>query len=274
MRGLVAVSFTLAIAALSGCVELVEGEDPDVDAAAAEADRLLDEYNDKAGHIAGTVLGADGGLLEGATVDLLTVQSARTDEAGRFSFVDLTPGLYTVIVNAADHLETRTDVEVAAGQFARPEVTLQALPSPEPYFTVFRFEGYADPAMTPFGFFGCYSCSVEGDLDPEGLTEIVLEAEMGPTQDPFLPPSSSFAWMLDVWNDEEGSSTDGYEASPMHVHVLAEEFVEAPTQFYLGIEPQADFIVSGGQQFTSYLTAFYHQSAPEDYTAFQLEDEP
>lgn len=270
MRGPVALCLTLALAALSGCVELVEG-DADAQAAADEADRLLDEYNEKAGHIAGTVTGSDGLLLEGAVVDLLTVQSGKSDEQGRFTFLDLAPGVYTLVVSAPDHLESRTDIEVAAGQFARPSVALAAVPAPTPYYTVYSMHAYAEPAASFFGFTQCYSCSLEGTFDSEGLTEVLVEAELGEYQDPFFQ-SSSFMWSLETCG-EECSYAGDYRESPMRASVT-EDLAPLAEHFHLMVEPQADFLVHSGQEFTAYLTAFYFGGAPEDFSAFLLEEEP
>src|SRR5436853_5786430 len=91
MRGLVALSLVLTLASLSGCVSLVEdGSDPDLEAAAADADRALDDYQAKAGHIAGLVSDATGTPLVGALVDLVGIQSdVSTDDKGHFAFLDL-----------------------------------------------------------------------------------------------------------------------------------------------------------------------------------------
>lgn len=273
MRGLVALCLSLAVAAVSGCVELVdqEPEAQATQAAAEEAERLLDEYNEKAGHIAGTVTGADGLPIEGATVDLLTVQVAKTDGQGRFTFIDLAPGVYTVVVAAVDHLEARSDVEVAAGQFARPAVQLEAVPAPQPYSTVYRLDGYAEPFSTSFGFRSCYYCSLDGPLDPEGLSEILVEAEMG-SGGPLLR-ASTFEWGLEACSADECTYVNGYDQSPMRFSLLGEDVVAGAEHVHLYIEPYADFLVHFGQDFTAYLTAFYHEGAPEGYSAFDLPED-
>lgn len=268
MRGLVALSLVLTLASLSGCVSLVEdGQDPDLDAAAAEAQRAIDDYEAKAGHIAGIVADAAGVPLAGALVDLVGVQAdLATDEKGHFAFLDLVPGVYTLAVDAEGFETAKTSVDVTPGQFARPEITLQAV-EPAAYTELYRLDGYAEFQALGIGL-SCYSCYLEGDLG-EGLTELVLEADMQSTN---FGGAHAFYWDLvtSTADYEDSSGVGGQEASPMRVLVPASDLTEDATQFTYDLRPVANLVMFQ-QAFTGYVSAFYYGAAPDDYSAFAFE---
>jgi hypothetical protein len=285
MRGLVAVVVALAVASFSGCVELVGEEDPELEAAANEAAKALDEHRSKVGHVSGIVVGADGVPLAGALVDLVTVAQVRSDDAGRFSFLDLAPGKYSLAAEAEDHSSTTTDVDVTAGTYTRPRLELEALPDPEPYMTVHRLDGYSDPGVLGLNYYSCY-CTLEGALDQDGLVEVLLEASIDEHGTPF-DGASSFDWGFiatteqssgnesdddpyDSDDEVEYSESYGYDNSPMRVTIPAEEVVEGAGTFYAQFYP-ANGLVTFGQPFTAFVSVFYHEGAAEDYTAFDLE---
>lgn len=69
--------------------------------------------------IVGTVVDPAGAAIQGASIAVLSadngmMRSAKTDNAGRFSFPQLKPGLYTVKV-AAEHFEPQENQSVTAG---------------------------------------------------------------------------------------------------------------------------------------------------------------
>lgn len=271
MRGLVALCLMLATAAFSGCVELVDPEEADVDAAAREAEAMLDEYQADAGHIAGTVLGADGVALAGALVDVTGVATdVATDGAGRFTFIDLVPGSYQVVVEAAEHLPASLTVDVAAGQFSRPQVQLEAMPGPEPYFEVHSYDGYADFLANNmvFPFASCY-CQFEGPLVTDGLVEVILEGATPYDGAAFL------YWGLGTWNSTdshyETSYLSGGDYTPFAQRIGAEELGEDVDHYVLDMRPDSGLLDLGSQEFTAYLSFFYHEAAPEDYTATKVE---
>lgn len=287
MRGLVAVVVALAVASFSGCVELVGDEDPELEAAANEAAKALDEHRSKVGHVSGIVVGADGVPLAGALVDLVTVAQVKTDDAGRFSFLDLAPGKYSLAAEAEDHSSSTTDVDVTAGTYTRPRLQLEALPDPEPYMTVHRLDGYADPGVLGLNSHSCH-CTIDGPLDQDGLVEVLLEASIDEYATP-MGGHSAFDWGFfattqersenesengsdaDSDNDEvEYSESYGYDNSPMRVTIPGDEIVEDATAFYAQFYP-SNGLVTFGQPFTAYVSVFYHEGAAEDYTAFDLE---
>lgn len=258
---------TLAVAAFSGCVEFV-GEDPDLDAAAAEADQALADYQAKAGHISGTVSRADGTVLAGARVDLATVGQLKTDDSGRFSFLDLTPGTYALAVEATDYLSTRLDVDVLAGQFTRPDVRLEAIPAPEPYHTVHRLDGYTQVNALGSSLLGC-SCTLEGAFDDEGLVEVLLEATVD-HESTGLSAGYSFNWDFTASSEDDSSNAYGYEMSPMRVSIPADELEADAESFYASFQPEAN-LIGLSQSFTAIVTVFYHEGAAEDYTGLDAE---
>ena len=267
MRGPPAIALVLLLAGLSGCVSLVE-DDPDAQAALAEAEQALEDYAPKTGHIAGTVTSAvDGLVVTTASVDVLGIANDLTADAqGRFVVLDLAPGTYELLVSAPDFLEQSLTVDVAAGQFSRPAVVLEAVPDPEPYYTVYRLDGFAELGTPFFGAFSCY-CYMDGELDEEGLTEILIEGTMDPSWTGAAP---AFDWMFEAYseaNEDWTYASGSHESSPMRVSLLAEEIVAQPSGFYLHAEPSSGLLLPAPQQaFTVVVSAFYYGAAAEDYT--------
>jgi hypothetical protein len=267
MRGLVALVVALAVASMSGCVELVGEEDPELQAAADEAAQALEHHQSRVGHISGQVVGADGQPLAGAIVDLVTVAQVKTDEAGRFSFLDLTPGEYSVAAEAIDHLAASTDLSVAAGQYSRPRIQLEPQPAPEPYFEVYSMEGYDQLNVLGLGMFSCYSCSFDGTLGEEGLAEVVFEARLHQS----MPTGSrDLEWLFAAYDANESSEFSGYEPSPMRITIPGEDIADGATDFHAHVSPGTS-LVAMNQAYAARLSLFYYEGAPEGYSAFDLE---
>jgi hypothetical protein len=269
---LVLVPALLLLASLSGCVSLVEdGNDADLDAAADEASQAYSDYEARAGHISGTVLDGDGSPLAGALVDLVGIQEdLATDAKGRFAFLDLTPGVYTLSAQKDDFVSASTSVAVASGQFARPSLMLVSA-APAPYMTVFSFDGYQELSTLGFGV-SCYNCDMSDTMDAEGLTQAVLEADLGGSPTPFVQ-ADGFSWYLESM-DEDGNTTYArdayyeYTPAPMHEILDADEFTPGATRWVLHIEPTSSLQVSMQQQFHGFLSIFYNGPAPEGYSAY------
>lgn len=266
MRGLVAVVVALAVASFSGCVELVGEEDPDLQAAADEAAQALEEHRTKVGHISGQVVGADGVPLAGALVDLVTVAQVKTDEAGRFSFLDLTPGEYSLAAEATDHLSSSVDLDVRAGQYTRPRIELEVAPE-QAYFTTYQLDGYSEPGFIGTGnfLFSC-DCYLYGEIDPEGLVEVLIEGQTEGHNSPF-GSSYGFNWQFEAAGENESSYQSDYSETPMRVSIAGEDIAAGAQEFYGYFEP-ASSLVDFGEAFTVFVTLFYYEGAAEDYTAF------
>lgn len=272
MRVLVALPVVLVLSMMSGCVSLVEdGGDADLESAAAEGERAVEEYQVTTGHIAGTVADAGGLGIGGATVDLVGMQGgATTDAQGRFTFVDLAPGVYTLEAKAPGFVPTQASVDVKAGDFARPVLQL-APEAPAAYHEVFHFEGYSDVGLLGVGV--TCSCSFEGDLS-EGLDSAILEARLGAPNNP-VPQADSFSWSLGSWNEtgedtvyaDDSGDYDNQAASPMVVLLDADDFAPQAVHYVLDIEPQAP-LGHLQQPFDGYLSVFYNGPAPEGYSAY------
>lgn len=264
MRGALLLSMTFALAALSGCAELVE--DPQVQEAAAAAQDHLDEAQDQVskvpGHVAGTVRDADGAAVAEAVVSLEgLIESDATDEDGSFAFVDLPAGSYVLLVAADGFVDAKRSIEVQPGLFTRPEITLEAVPAPEPYSEVNRFDAYVD--ATGVYFFGC-SCDFDFDL-AEGLGDLVVEAV---SEDRTMPMTSGgFYFDLGAYADDEYvASVNGYGNDPMWVLVPGADLAEAD-HAYMHLSP--DGFLDLGHAYTVYVTEFYHGTAPEGYSALE-----
>jgi Carboxypeptidase regulatory-like domain len=91
--------------------------------------------------IVGTVTDPSGAAIGGATVTIVgadtgSSRSARTDDAGRFNFPQLKPGVYSVKAEA-EGFESRTNGSVSAGLGQRQTVTfILTLPAPKGEVTV------------------------------------------------------------------------------------------------------------------------------------------
>lgn len=265
MRGPLAIALVLLLAGLSGCVSLVE-DDPDAQAAVAEAEQAIDDYAAKTGHIAGTITsGTDGLAVTTASVDVTGVATDLVADAqGRFVILDLAPGTYELLVSAPGFLEQSLAVSVAAGQFSRPEVVLAPVPAPQAYYTTMRMDAFAEFG-TLFGTLSC-ACSMSGELDPEGLTGLLVEAVLGDAN--AGPSADSFQWSLETSNaTDDWAYAGGYSSAPLRALVPLEDIVPAADEVYLSVEPYAGALPYVDQAFTAYLSAFYYGPVPEDFTA-------
>ena len=269
MRLALLPALMLAIPLLSGCAGLVE-EDPAAAAAALadEAEAYADEAEQAVenlpGHIAGTVVAANAPPIAGATVLLGALPLPRTPAAdGSFAFVDLETGDYDLTAVADGFLESQSSASVQPGIFVRPSIVLEAVPAPEPYSEVFKFEGYADLAG-PIGFSNCY-CWFDFPL-AEDLQDLVIEAVLDEPNSPFS--SDWMTWYLSTYDEatEEGNSFGGQETSPMSIRLPGDE-VGPASEGYLEVRPSGDLVPEFNRTFTAYVSAFYHGLAPEGYTA-------
>lgn len=259
MRGLAVASLLLALTTVSGCVEFVDGTEPNLDDAAQEAQDLLADYQETAGHIAGTIRDTDGAPLMGAIVDLVGFNhSALTDPDGGFAFLDLVPNVYSLRAVADGYLEIQSDVNVSAGTFARPTLQLDAAPD-EPYTELYLFDGYSQLSVGPFrsGVMWC-SCGVEMPVSAD-LVDLVFEGELDAT---FLGSDDLDYWL---YNETELLAS-GTEHSPMRIQIPAEDLGNS-TVLYAYLEPsQHPLTVRVDEWFRGYVTLFYGEGSPEGYS--------
>lgn len=261
MRGVAVAGLLLALTTFSGCVEFVDGTQTDLDAAAQEVGDAVADYQQKAGHIAGTVRGADGAPLVAAIVDLVGFNhSALTDPDGGFAFLDLSPAAYSLHVLAEGYLEGQSDVAVTAGEFARPSIQLEPVP-PQPYSEVYSLQGYSQIGAGPFGTgtFWC-DCGIEVPVYPD-FVDLVIEAER------HSAPLGGED--LDYWIDNETNNVAwGTEHSPMRLEFTADD-IGKTDWLYVGLRPTQGLLdVHLNEWFQGFITLFYVEGAPEGYSAY------
>lgn len=267
MRGFVATCLLLCAAAFSGCVEFVdEPSQADVDAAAAEAERALAEYQAKAGHIAGSVLDTEGLAIAGAVVDLVgTDRSVVANDAGEFAFLDLPPATYALRAAAEGYVDAQQELQVAAGEFTRPTLELELVPAPAPYYETVSFSGYQEMAGTPLSWCDCYFEVAVA----EGAVDYVLEAELGSN---WGPSQEGFHFSLDNFGYGGESVVAGWSEAPLFIRVPATDLGNG-TGLTIHLQPDSDdpFHIGFQQTFTGYLTVFYGQGMPDGFTALDLQ---
>lgn len=88
------------------------------------------------GNISGVVNDVSSALVSEAEVSLVNAQQAvlsrtRTDAQGRFSFRDLRPGSYVILVSRADFNQRREPVQIAAGESKEVTIILEINPLSE-----------------------------------------------------------------------------------------------------------------------------------------------
>lgn len=143
MRSLIA-SLIILLPAVAGCIA---ADDPDK--AKSTVNTTVDP-NSEFGLVSGTVIDDEARGIKGAEVALRDTEFlTRTDEEGRFQFLDVLPGEYIIDAARLGYEPAVTKVTVVAGQ----EVIVQGLrlallaTVEETYFKLTQFRGFYDCAL-------------------------------------------------------------------------------------------------------------------------------
>lgn len=162
------------------------------------------------GGMEGTVTNDEAVPVVGAQVALLETDNVtRTDPAGRFSFSDVPPGTYSVVVEKLGFEGTGKKVSVVAGEIARADFQLLGVVLKELYSETFTFAGYirygqalVDIVTDSFGVPGCEACTF--DFNATGDTEaMVFEILFTPT---VANPTGPTLLGYQIWDD--GTNTN------------------------------------------------------------------
>ena len=219
------------------------------------------------GAISGVVVDDAIRPVAGATVTLAsTGANATSDEEGLFTFLDLEPGFYAMSAGAPLFLPTQVTADVVAGETAKVKVQLLRDPTPQPYHTTYKHEGFMQAWGTIAQFFvestqesGACDCRIYFQPDPSPsafLFEAVWEES--------VPNPTGPSEFYHILEELEGDLYDtGYCASPCYADV--------GTGDYGGGEMMArldgpDEWVEVQQTFTMFVTVWYNGEPPEGWS--------
>lgn len=126
-------------------------------------------------------------LLQGAGL------TATTDEQGQFRFLDLRPGSYVAVANAANHEAAPVNVDVRAGEYTDLEVSARRTFSNDGYIITTQYSIFTACATSAVVVSTVFSCLADSDsyrpglsvanFTEEGITYLVAEVKLNQADD-------------------------------------------------------------------------------------------
>ncbi len=267
-------------AGLAGCAEAVDDSQEIVLESAApdevqeaesggEAPTRQTPHAGERGHLTGFVVDDSLRPVEGARVALPGLDLGDTTQAdGAFSFPDLWPGPYRLTAEAAGHDPANTVVEVVADEFVQVKFVLQRVAPPTPYHETQTFAGFADVVL-PYTLMWwsptCPSCTFRFDVEPEGLQTLVVEVVRDMTPGGFYVGADA-DYFVRVYSEETARVIgDCWCYNPAYMRFDAEA-LEEDSVMGLFVRPYARPVPEFNVEFQVYVTAFYHEPAPDEWS--------
>ncbi len=219
------------------------------------------------GHLTGFVLDDSLRPVPGALVTLPGLNATdRSGEDGAFAFPDLWPGPYRVTAEAANHRSADTVVEVPADEFVKLKFILERVAPPTPRHETQVLTGFADVAVPyhPVNFVSfCNACVFFFDLDLENLEGVVLEVYREQESVADLGGSDYFIHLATMSLGAEVHRA--YHDNPAMVRLEPEDIPDE-SSYYLNVRPFAQSVPEFSVSFQIFITAFYHEPPPENWS--------
>lgn len=269
--------------ALAGCAKPAAPA-PVEDIVSAVAGPSAEELARTPGTLAGIVRTA---ALEPIANATLTVpresRTVTTNEAGLFRIEALPPGEHMVTIAAKGFVTRSLTAAVRNGTLSEVDIVLERAGSTEPYHETIELAGFLScsaRAATPMGeeLRDCASAdpnhrdAFEFEVG-EKAKQVVVELVWTPDDNPagkrltlFLETAGYGALDLDLGN----ATGEGYAAVRAPVDVVARYYPEGGLmRARVELTPTEPVAIAAQARFTVYVTAFYHEPAPEGFSVLQ-----
>lgn len=142
----------LALTGLAGCVG---GQSASVETTSASVSVSPGDVDLDTG-IRGTVMSTELSPIPEAVVQVDDLPSVKTDNAGVFEVLGLTPGDHSLVVQALGYASVARKVTANQGEVAEVRITLERLEIQEPYIEVLVRDGYDICSYALFAFVGSF----------------------------------------------------------------------------------------------------------------------
>jgi hypothetical protein len=258
----------MAAASLAGCSSKAASDSGTADALQSLDARQV-EVLEGTGSIKGVVVDDAIRPLTKATVSLGGKQATSlTDASGQFVFTGLQPGVYFVAVNATGFTSTQSSVEVKAGEVTPARIQMQRNYDPVPYHETQIFRGHIDLWVSEGSYVaeelaaGTLQCTCKWNFtaSPQART-FVLDLD-GTTTFPPLPGTTGNVYW--EYFTADGKLFDSYYGTFPFSVAIAPEQTNTTEDWTLRITGGAS--PTGAMDFTAYLTIFYVDPAPKDWS--------
>jgi hypothetical protein len=222
------------------------------------------------GAISGLTLNDEALPLAGARIGISPGTAEITSDAeGRFSFSELAPGTYALVVERVGYESTGRKAEVRAGEVTYVNLTLKPIVIAEPYVEPLIFNGYirygnalVDILTSTFEIPGCEKCVFKFKIN-ETVQSVVFEVTFKPT----LPPPVTATLYTQTYG---GGAVGG----PVYINKdLADREKVQVDKKWKDVENIHQLLFCGResvcleQRYTEYVSMFHHSMPPETFTA-------
>jgi hypothetical protein len=180
-----------------------------------------------------------------------------TDADGRFAFLEMPPGLYTLTVTIEGYGDGLGTVNVKSGQVVKSILQVRRMPVLDPYHTTIKVETVHDPANAIL--YGFTDQLVAFDMQPK---TVILEAKWDGLTD--TPVADLLEYEVQPESDPETYQTGG-GPNPLRVQFDADFFPKGEYAVRFNVHPSA-YSSPGETRGQVFLTIFYVDPAPEGWS--------
>lgn len=225
---------------------------------------------EEGGSILGSVTDDEFRPIVDVTVFLAEFEvDATTDEGGRYAFTDVPVGTYTLTFEHPSYETAGRKADVAVGVEKRLDVILEPLPFAGSYHETVISKGLivAGEAFVDILFCGELGgqCLFTIEAQPQ-LHSIVIEEEFIPTLPPNPTDGNTLYYQLRHTDAAGALYGDGYWQPRQKRTIEGDWSKDEPLPLWLNVTCHL-YWVCFQQTFTNYVTLFYVEKAPEDFTA-------
>jgi len=268
MRVVLALVLLIGVPLFAGCAGKASPDTSGTDALGSLEAREVDVAAGS-GAIKGIVVDEAIRPLAKATVAIQGQGTRVTDAIGQFTFTDLKPGVYFLVVNATHYVSTQTSVEVKAGEVATARLQMASSNDPTPYHVVQHFRGnmalylsfasYALELVVPNSALCTCTFNITAN---DGAKTFIYEATGNPLTHNPAPVYGTIYWEF-IGNPQDDIRS-AHGDFPVYQVFKRDSFANETTSWTVRLTGSQ--WVHYNTDFDIYLTTFYYTEAPKDWS--------